>query len=639
MARLVRKSLADFFVGRSVVTRMRSAHGLIATLVVLLHGVETVGLNRVQNVQDALANTSLPELSQVEVLEDIFRKTDAAFQDILSAQARPQHRVAQREAVLLVRQLRQAITANPSLTDHVQGFEDLLVSISALTGSKLTNETSIRYLARSITEASEELLGDLETLTLARSAEVEFMLLEISNARAQMDLAQGISDIRTLTQLRHLIERNIDLTSALLSSQTLLEADEIEARLAFNLRATIRELTELGATTDRAEIAAAISAIRTLVLERNGLIEAKAKSFELSERLDRISKQHEALSDEISQGTVRSIEYAKDEIQAAVDAVGVSIRTTKLQSFAMGAAVIAVIALVSLSLVERQIISRLASLTSSVRDIAGGNLDSPVKVTGPDELGEMSRALEVFKGNARELKRSNEELGRFAYAAAHDLKSPLRSIRDLAVWTIEDAGPDMPEDARNNLDMLLVRTDRLSELLNSLLDYSQVGRESANIKSVSIGEIVERTAELLGANRNTSIDYTGFQEHVNTYQTPLRQVLLNLVSNAIKHNDRDTVTITVAATLAEDRMLLSVADDGPGIDPDYHNRVFGLFETLQTKDDVEGSGMGLAIIRKLVEHYGGRIELRSHPAKRRGTTFSFDWPVFETAEVQEDVAA
>jgi len=296
-----------------------------------------------------------------------------------------------------------------------------------------------------------------------------------------------------------------------------------------------------------------------------------------------------------------------------------------LGSATLGALV--AIAAATYFIVERQINDRMSKLTTAVLAIAGGTPNYAINVGGDDEIGKMAKALEVFKSNAAELDRSNKELERFAYVAAHDLRSPLRAIRDLSDWIKEDEESVLSDDSKNYVALLVNRVERMNSLLTDLLDYSRVGHEETLYDQVSMPEVVAEIAELLSADNRFEISYLGDVDQVVTLVTPLRRTLQNLIANCIKHHDRDKGVINVRAERRGERLHCVVQDDGPGIEPQYQDRVFQLFQTLRSRDEVEGSGLGLAIVRKLVEHYGGSISIQSQPAQRRGTSLLFDLPI------------
>jgi PAS domain S-box-containing protein len=233
-----------------------------------------------------------------------------------------------------------------------------------------------------------------------------------------------------------------------------------------------------------------------------------------------------------------------------------------------------------------------------------------------------------------ELERSNRELDQFAYVASHDLKGPLRGIDNLAAWITEDAGPVLPEASKRHLDLLQGRVRRLERLLDSLLAYSRAGRLTGLAEPVDTAVLVQEVVELLDAPEAFVFELEGSLPTIETYRAPLEVVFRNLLSNAVKHAGRPDGRVRVSAHPADGEhggdegdgafVAFVVEDDGPGIPPEYHERIFGLFQTLRPRDDVEGSGMGLAVVKKTVESLGGAIRVESSPGV--GTTFYFTWP-------------
>ena len=226
---------------------------------------------------------------------------------------------------------------------------------------------------------------------------------------------------------------------------------------------------------------------------------------------------------------------------------------------------------------------------------------------------------------AVDLRRSNAELEKFAYIASHDLKAPLRGIDNLATWIEEDL-EDASEETRENLGLMRGRIARLEALLDDLLAYSRVGRRMHAVAEVDVNELVVEVADLHAGTGGLRIDIAEPLPVLETARSPLQQVLTNLISNAVKHCDGPDVHVSVRAVAANDVIEFEIADDGPGIDMTHHDRIFEMFQTLRPRDMVEGSGMGLAIVKKLVESVGGTIGVHSDPARTRGTTFRFTWP-------------
>lgn len=235
------------------------------------------------------------------------------------------------------------------------------------------------------------------------------------------------------------------------------------------------------------------------------------------------------------------------------------------------------------------------------------------------------RDIEVqLESKQQELVRSNRDLEQFAYVASHDLKAPLRAIDVLVEWLREDLADFEGGDVHENLDLLGQRTKRLGRLLDDLLDYSRVGRKIGDLVQVDCTAMVRELIELLGDTGGISIEIDGELPTLTTYSTPLEQVFRNLIGNAAKHHPGPTGKVTISCGETGAHYLFTVADDGAGIPSEYADRVFKMFQTLKPRDEVEGSGMGLAIVSRIVEWQGGRVWFDPGP-KGNGTVFTFQW--------------
>ncbi len=226
---------------------------------------------------------------------------------------------------------------------------------------------------------------------------------------------------------------------------------------------------------------------------------------------------------------------------------------------------------------------------------------------------------------ARELARSNEELEQFAYVASHDLKAPLRGIENLVSWIEEDLEGKLEGDTLKNMALLKNRVQRLESLLNDLLEYSRAGRRPEAAEAVDTHALATEVAALSSPPPGFEIIPDRELPVVRTARAPLTQVLQNLISNAIKHHDNPSHGhIWIEARSLPEVTEFVVTDDGPGIPDVYRERVFGMFQTLRPRDDVEGSGMGLAIVKKLVDRHNGKIWLQDG-RDGRGLAVRFTW--------------
>jgi PAS domain S-box-containing protein len=217
----------------------------------------------------------------------------------------------------------------------------------------------------------------------------------------------------------------------------------------------------------------------------------------------------------------------------------------------------------------------------------------------------------------------NEELNSFAYIASHDLKSPLRGIEQLASWITEDLGDTLSEGTQEHLRLMRSRIKRMEMLLDDLLAYSRVGRSTDGMINISTRELVANIFELQASTKPIQLVLADEMPIVYGQKVPLELVFRNLISNAIKHHDKPQGSIWIAGRNVSGGFEFTVQDDGPGIPPQHQQRVFAMFQTLKPRDEVEGSGIGLALVKKAVESAGGRVTLESDGLK--GCTFRFTW--------------
>jgi signal transduction histidine kinase len=223
-----------------------------------------------------------------------------------------------------------------------------------------------------------------------------------------------------------------------------------------------------------------------------------------------------------------------------------------------------------------------------------------------------------------ELERSNASLEQFAYAASHDLQSPLRAITHLAQWIGDDVKATASADTIDNLGLLTGRVARMQLLISGLLAYARVGRSQLVAEDVDVAAAVQDIVALLDPRPGFVVACEGDMPAIRTHRTPLELVLKNLINNGLQHHDRAEGRLGVAMRLRDGTAEIRISDDGPGIEKRYHDEIFVIFKTLQSRDETELGGIGLAMVKKQVTENGGRIWVESAPPAR-GSTFVFTW--------------
>ena len=223
------------------------------------------------------------------------------------------------------------------------------------------------------------------------------------------------------------------------------------------------------------------------------------------------------------------------------------------------------------------------------------------------------------------LAKRNQDLDEFTHTVSHDLKAPLRAIDNLSTWIAEDLNISAESDVGKQITLLQARVAKMRSLIEGLLQYSRTGREVVRYEQVNVVQLVQEVAEGLAMPPKFQVHVDAGLPTVETQRLPLQQVFSNLIDNSQKHHDRTDGKVIISAQLIQANCYkFAVADDGPGIAPEYHERVFKIFQTLASERP-DSTGIGLSLVKKIVESRGGQIRLVSDVGQ--GATFYFTWLV------------
>lgn len=239
------------------------------------------------------------------------------------------------------------------------------------------------------------------------------------------------------------------------------------------------------------------------------------------------------------------------------------------------------------------------------------------------DITERERAEGVAHAHSKDLERSNRALDEFAHVVSHDLKAPLRGIAALASWIQEDAGDALPEGAREHLRLLLGRVNRMAALIDGILDYSLIGRGPSETKRVATDSLARELCEVLAPPPAIALRVEGVLPDADYDEIQLGQVFQNLIDNAIQHLGRPAGNVVISGVERDDHVEFCVRDDGIGIDPKHHERIFRVFQSLHPGES-SGLGIGLAIVKRSVERHGGRVWVESE--SNAGSVFRFTVP-------------
>jgi len=253
------------------------------------------------------------------------------------------------------------------------------------------------------------------------------------------------------------------------------------------------------------------------------------------------------------------------------------------------------------------------------------------------DITENKRAEQRQAQLLKQMEKTNQELKDFAYIVSHDLKAPLRGINTLANWISTDYADKLDDDGREQMHLLVNRVDRMHNLIDGILQYSRVGRVKEEKVVVNLNELVSEVIDMLAPPESISITVENKLPTIECEQTHIIQVFQNLLSNAIKYMDKPDGWIKIGCIEENGFWKFSVADNGPGIEEKYFEKIFQIFQTLTRRDELESTGIGLSLVRKIVEAYDGKVWVESKPGE--GSTFFFTLPKQEIGVKYEKLEA
>ncbi|OHB81927.1 MAG: hypothetical protein A2Z38_08815 [Planctomycetes bacterium RBG_19FT_COMBO_48_8] len=231
----------------------------------------------------------------------------------------------------------------------------------------------------------------------------------------------------------------------------------------------------------------------------------------------------------------------------------------------------------------------------------------------------------------------NKELKDFASIVSHDLKAPLRGIKSLATWILDDCSDNLGEQAKEQMNLLLGRVERMYNLIDGIIQYSKAGRTEEKYVQVNLNDFIPEAIDMLVPPENISITIENTMPVIECAETHIMQLFQNMLSNAIKYMDKPQGQIKVGCVEEDGFWKFSIADNGPGIEERHFENIFKMFQALSVSENFEGTGIGLTIAKKIVELYGGNIWVESKIGK--GSTFFFTLPKQEMGVINAKLEA
>lgn len=263
-------------------------------------------------------------------------------------------------------------------------------------------------------------------------------------------------------------------------------------------------------------------------------------------------------------------------------------------------------------------------LHASITPISDNEKSSRKFIFIMSDVNERKKAEIQLNEYLSDLEKTNKELDKFAYIVSHDLKAPLRAIGNLTDWITQDSADSLSDESKENFQIIKGRVKRMEQLINAILEYSKVSKHKGTQELFSFNEIIHNAVDLAGTDSNCKVEISGTMPEYYGDKVKYQQVFMNLISNGIKHNNKEQKKIEISCREEGKFWEFMIKDNGPGIDKRFHEKVFVIFQTLKARDEFESTGIGLSIVKKIVEEAGGSIRIESTPGE--GAAFYFTVP-------------
>ncbi|GAA4372607.1 sensor histidine kinase [Hymenobacter koreensis] len=280
-----------------------------------------------------------------------------------------------------------------------------------------------------------------------------------------------------------------------------------------------------------------------------------------------------------------------------------------------------------LALTNEAVAQRIEIIENLAEKVVHGDYTVKIRDKEKDNLGNLANSLnrmtQTLDDTFGALQKRNRELDQFAYVASHDLKAPLRGVTTVVKWIEDELNQELSPKMQEYLGLMKGRLSRLEDLINGLLAYARVGRTQQKLEEVNVDHLVHDVVDMV-VPPQFELRITDPLPTLLTDRLSLQQVFTNLLSNAVKYHHRGAGTLTIGCRELKKEYEFRVQDDGPGIAPEYHEKIFLMFQTLRDRHTAESTGIGLSIVKKIIDEQRGNIRVESAPGA--GATFVFTWP-------------
>lgn len=634
--------LGAFLLSQRIGPRLTKALIAIVLLSVLVAVIAFATLEYIEKQRNIVLDEVLPVLVQSNAIELRLTKLQVAEELLLESRELPRldlHLRQASEEIERIRDIARTLVRQEAQTSSLRSLDDslsarskVLVEAHGLVQQSIGTRAVVLSERDALAAELESIRRVLEPLSLATTERLVMDSDELQAALSESspDASARLNELLTavtedgVVAVEEASEREARRFAlyAIVGSLSANISPESIATLRSNYQLQLRALVQLVAGIDDDAVRRGLSPAMA-VLTRGGveagnvfdqLLTLQSNEIELK----RLEQRLASLSARSSEQVQSLVEQARQLAQATRLAADRSANVGRAWIGGLVVVVIVFATVVTWGYVLPRIVRPMQSLTDAALDVSEGDWHRPVTTEGEEELQRLAGAIRQFQYNGlelerqrMELQRSNLELEQFAYVASHDLQEPLRTVASYCDLIERRYGDKLDEDGHQFIAFAVEGAKRMQQLIQDILAFSRVGRRELSIAQVPFERVVEEATFALNAlisETGARVEYESLPA-VNCDVGAMRLALQNLISNSIKFCEASTPVVRISAEVGDGRVRFWFEDNGIGIEPRFAERIFEVFRRLHGREDYEGTGIGLAIVKRVVERHGGEVWL------------------------------
>ena len=630
-------------------------------LIIISIGIAIVNIKNIDSSRESLTESSIPSLIGVNALSKFAIDLLESSNEIGSSTSLDELDIYRDSSITSIFQLKNELL-NLKKNNNVENINILLNKLETnlnkkykLIKSKLNTEIDYDHDLHIMRETIEIISQKINIFKINSKTE---SLNNFKNYNSQNNIVIARKEIDKIDLISELITRTAQVKKDLLSIDEANSKDSVlnvEQDFDHSLRIMTRTVVQHPELNLREQIGSHILTLIEHGQDTPDIFNSRMNLVDAQKQFSKLHAEVISLTVQLNIALNQLSEEVKFETEKSATNLHEIIKRNLFIFYFIAIVSVIIFGFIIWKFVYQDIVLRLLKLSSATKRLSKSDLNFEIDTSGNDEFSNLANAIDTLKNQTKErmkineqlrkqsllLKRSNEDLGLFAYVASHDLQEPLRAISSYSQLLSKRYSNKLDKEADKFIDYIVVGCSRMESLIDGLLRFSRVDTQESEKESIWIDTLLQDIKNDLKVRIDETFTLITWDDMPTIYadRVQIKTVFQNIISNALKYNHSKPPKIHIKAEKEEDFWKFYVSDNGIGIEKQYYDKIFVIFKRLHSRDKFSGTGIGLSICKKIVERHGGSISLQSKT--NEGTTFIFTLPVDDRFRIESisDIAA